>query len=93
MTCSVRTMAHSERQLLHHLSRTPFVDSTELAGILGEPHSTVHRGLTGLLGHGTAHLPSSQRYYLTAKGIRRAGGVDHIGRSRFQEVTDAASIF
>ena len=56
------------------------VDSAELAGILGEPHATVHRGLTALLAdgivgrvsHGTAHLPSSQRYYLTTKGIRQA---------------------
>ena len=36
-------MAISERQLLDALSRTPFVDSTELAHILGEPHATVHR--------------------------------------------------
>ena len=73
-------MAISERQLLDALSRTPFVDSTELAGILGEPHATIHRRLTdllasGILGrvsHGTAHLPSSRRYYLTANGIRQA---------------------
>ena len=59
------------------LSRMPFTDSVELAGILGEPHTTIHRGLTGLLAngivgrvsHGTAHLPSSQRYHLTASGI------------------------
>ena len=70
-------MALSDRQLLDSLSRTPFVDSTELAGILGEPHATVHRALIGLLAdgivwrasHGTAHLPSSQRYHLTAQGI------------------------
>ena len=73
-------MAISDRQLLDSLSRTPFVDSAELAGILGEPHTTIHRALTGLLAdgivgrvsHGTAHLPSSQRYYLTAQGIRVA---------------------
>ena len=73
-------MAISERQLLDALSRTPFVDSAELARILGEAHATVHRALTGLLAegivgrvsHGTAHLPSSQRYHLTAKGIRQA---------------------
>ena len=66
--------------MLDSLSRTPFVDSTELALILGEPLATVHRALTGLLGngmvgrvsHGTAHLPSSRRYYLTARGIREA---------------------
>ena len=70
-------MAISDRQLLDALSRTPFVDSTELAGILGEPHTTVHRtlsnllteGIVGRVSHGTAHLPSSQRYHLTAKGI------------------------
>ncbi len=73
-------MGASERQLLHSLSRTPFVDSAELALILGEPHATVHRALTHLLAdgivgrvsHGTAHLPSSQRYYLVANGIRQA---------------------
>ena len=61
-------MALSDRQLLDALSRTPFVDSTELARILGEPHTTVHRALSNLLAegivgrvsHGTAHLPSSQ---------------------------------
>ena len=73
-------MALSDRQLLDALSQTPFVDSAELALILGEPHATVHRALTGLLAdvivgrvsHGTAHLPSSQRYHLTANGIRQA---------------------
>ena len=45
-------MALSERQLLDALSRTPFVESTELALILGEPHATVHRHLTGLLADG-----------------------------------------
>ena len=56
------------------------MDTAGLAGVLGEAHATVHRGLTGLLAdgivgrvsHGTAHLPSSQRYYLTAKGIGEA---------------------
>ena len=58
----------------------PFIDSAEMEGIQGEPHATVHRALTGLLAHGivgrvnhgTAHLPSSQRYYLTANGTRHA---------------------
>ena len=76
-------MALSDRQLLDALSRMPFIDSVELALILGEPHSTIHRVLTDLLAegivgrvsHGTAHLPSSQRYYLTTKGIRQATGV------------------
>ena len=76
-------MAISELQLLDSLSRTPFVDSAELASILGEPHATIHRVLTGLLAegiagrvsHGAAHLPSSQRYYLTANGIRQAAGI------------------
>ena len=73
----------SERQILHSLSRMPFVDSAELSGILGEAHSTVHRaladllapGIVGRVSHGTAHLPSSQRYYLTANGIGEAAGV------------------
>ena len=73
-------MALSGRQILHSLSRMPFIDSTELALILGEPHTTVHRALTSLLAdgivgrvsHGTAHLPSSGRYYLTGSGIREA---------------------
>ena len=76
-------MTLSDRQLLHHLSRMPFIDSAELAGILGEAHATVHRALTGLLAdgivgrvsHGTAHLPSSRRLHLTAKGIGKAAGV------------------
>ena len=76
-------MGTSDHQLLDSLSRMPFVDSAELAGILGEAHATVHRALTGLLAegivgrvsHGTAHLPSSQRYYLTANGIRQAAGI------------------
>ncbi len=73
-------MALSDQQLFDPLSRTPFVDSAELAGILGEPHATVHRvlsdlladGIAGRVSHGTAHLPSSQRYYLTANGTRHA---------------------
>ena len=76
-------MALSDRQLLDTLSRTPFVDSTEFALILGEPHATVHRSLASLLAdgivwrvsHGTAHLPSSQRYYLTTNGIGEAARV------------------
>ena len=75
-----KTISTGGRQLLDALSRMPFIDSAELAGILGEPHATIHRGLINLLtngmvgriSHGTAHLPSSQRYYLTVKGIREA---------------------
>ena len=76
-------MALSDRQTLHFLdslSRMPFIDTAELAGVLGEPHATVHRALTDLLAdrivgrvsHGTTHLPSSQRYHLTAQSIRHA---------------------
>ena len=50
---------------------------------MGEAHATVHRALTGLLAegiagrvsHGTAHLPSSGRYYMTAQGIGEAAGI------------------
>ena len=59
-----RCMALSDRQLLDALSRTPFVDSTELAGILG-----------GRVSHGTEHLSSSQRYHLTAQGVGKAAWV------------------
>ena len=73
-------MALSDRQLLHFLSRMPFIDTAELSCVLGEAHATVHRALNGRLGdgivgrvsHGTVHLASSQRYYLTAKGIGEA---------------------
>ena len=76
-------MAFTDRQLLDSLSRMPFIDTAELAGVLGEAHATVHRALTGLLAdgivgranHGTAQLPSSQRYHLTAQGIREAAGI------------------
>ena len=76
-------MTLSDRLLLNALSQTPFVDSAELALILGEAHATIHRRLTDLLAegivgrvsHGTAHLPSSQRYYLTANGIGEAAGI------------------
>ena len=80
-------MAISNRRLLDALSRKPFVDSTELGLILGEPHATIHRVLTDLLAegivarvnHGNAHLPSSQRYHLTANGIREAAWVLDFG--------------
>ena len=71
-------MALSERQLLDALSRMPLIDSVELALILGEaardrppspdrPAGGRHRRRVS---HGTAHLPSSQRYHLTNQGIR-----------------------
>ncbi len=71
---------HSDRQLLDYLSRMPFIDSAELAGILGEPHTTVHRslaslladGIAGRVSHGTVRLPSSHRYYLTTSGVSEA---------------------
>ena len=63
----------------------PFIDTAELADVLREAYSTVHRALTGLLddgivgrvSHGTAQLPSSHRYYLTTQGIGEAAGVLH----------------
>ena len=45
-------MAITERQLLDSLSRMPLVDTAELAGILGDPHATVHRALSDLLAAG-----------------------------------------
>ena len=76
-------MSLSYQSLFDALSRTPFVESTELAGILGEPHTTVHRtlsnilaeGIVGRVSHGTVPLSSSQRYHLTTKGIGEAARV------------------
>ena len=76
-------MSVSDQELLHHLRRMPFVDTAELAMILGAAHVAIHRdlasllsdGIAGRVSHGTAHLPSSRRYYLTRKGIREASGV------------------
>ena len=73
-------MAISRERILDALARLPFIDAGELALILGEPPATVHRALTALLkngaasrvSHGTAHLPSSHRYYLTGRGIAEA---------------------
>ena len=69
--------------LLDSLARMPFIDSAELASVLGEAHATVHRALTGLLAdgiagrvsHSTAQLPSSRRYYLTTQGIGEAAWI------------------
>ena len=76
-------MALSDVQLLDFLSRMPFIDTAELAGILGESPATIHRalsgqqadGIVGRVSHGTTHLPSSQRYYLTANGIGEAARI------------------
>ena len=73
-------MALSDRQMLDSLSRMPFIDMADLVCVLGEAPATIRRALTGLLAdgivgrvnHGTAQLPSSQRYYLTVNGIRQA---------------------
>ncbi len=32
-------------------------------------------GIVGRVSHGTAHLPSSQRYYLTTNGIMETAGL------------------
>ena len=63
-------MAISERQLLDALSRTPFVDSTELALILGEPHTTIHRNLADLLEKGVVGRVSHGTAHLTVQGVR-----------------------
>ena len=49
-------MSLSDDQLLDALSRMPFVESTELALILGEPHATVHRRMSELLSDGKGRL-------------------------------------
>ena len=73
-------MAFSRERILDALARLPFIDAGELALVLGEPLATVHRalsallqvGLVGRVSHGTSHLPSSHRYYLTKQGISAA---------------------
>jgi len=73
-------MAFSRERILDALARLPFIDAGELALVLGEPLATVHRalaallqdGLAGRASQGTAHLPSSHRYYLTREGIAEA---------------------
>ena len=64
--CYARYLALSDRQLLNALSQTPFADSAELEGILGEPHATVHRALNGLLADGifgkVSQGTATQRY-------------------------------
>ncbi len=73
----------SRERILEALARLPFVDVGELALVLGQPPATAHRALTALLksgaagrvSHGTAHLPSSHRYYLTGRGIAEAAAV------------------
>ena len=81
--CYARYMSVSDQELLRHLSRMPFVDTSELAMITGEAHVAIHRalsrllddGIVGRVNHGTAHLPSSRRYYLIARGIRETAGI------------------
>ena len=76
-------MSVSDQELVHHLSRLPLVDTAELAMITGDAHVAIHRGLAGLLdkgivgrvSHGTAPLPSSRRYYLTAQGVTEAAEI------------------
>ena len=74
-----------EMQMLRALASMSFVDTLELAVILGEAYATVHRALSGLLAdgiaarvnHGTVHLPTSGRWFLTAEGIDEAA--DQLG--------------
>ena len=78
-------MRLTEEELLDALARMPFVDTLELAVILGEAYATVHRALSGLLAdgvaarvnHGTVHLPTSGRWFLTSEGIDEAA--DQLG--------------
>ena len=65
-------MTLSDRQILHFLSRMPLVDMMELAIIHSALTNLLPNGMVGRISHGTAHLPSSRRYYLTANGIRQA---------------------
>ena len=89
-------MALSERHLLAAVSRTPFVDSTVLAGFLGEPYATVHRtlsnllaeGIVGTVNHGTAHLPSSQicHFHTWIVPLRALTGTSWLSTTKFREI-------
>ena len=78
--CYAGSMASLRKRILDALARLSFIDAGELALTLGEPLATAHRALTALMkdglaqrvSHGTAHLPSSHRHYLTGKGIAEA---------------------
>ena len=68
-------MPLSDRQLLDALSRMPFVESTELALILGEPRATVHRRLSELL----AELPTTRGIWSTELTTDKEGRRRHVG--------------
>ena len=80
LLCYAQFMALSDQQLLHYFSRMPFVDSAELAGILGEPHATVHRALADLLADGIAgrvtprHRPPAVESEILRDGHRHQTG-------------------
>ena len=73
-------MAISRERILDALALLSFIDAGELAIILGEPLATIHCALIAPLqddvaqrvSHGTTHLPTSHRYYLTDQGIVEA---------------------
>ena len=68
-------MVLTHPRILDFLARLPFIDTGELAPVLGELLATVHRAITVLMkdglaqrvSHVTAHLHSSHRYYLTKR--------------------------
>ena len=73
-------MSFTDKHLLDHLGRLSFIAEEELAGVLSEPKEDVRSALTrlrksgvaGCVSHSAAHLPTSWRYYLTARGIEEA---------------------
>ena len=55
--CYARYMSLSDQELLNHLGRMPFVDTVELAMILGDDHATVaERGGIGPQGNPFVNL-------------------------------------
>ena len=49
LVCYARYMILSGQELLHYLSRITFVDTEELAMILGKARVAIHRGLAKLM--------------------------------------------
>ncbi|MDE2886068.1 MAG: helix-turn-helix domain-containing protein [Chloroflexota bacterium] len=84
-----------EMQVLRALASMPFADTLELAVILGEAYATMHRvlislladGVAGRVNHGTVHLPTSGRWFLTAAGVDEAA--DQLGFATPSELVRA----
>ncbi len=68
-----------DSQLLGLLAEAPFIDRLELAALSGRSRAAVYQsldrlaeaGLVDSIGHASEHIARTQRYSLTANGVRR----------------------